>query len=71
MIAFQYHGEIYYCTFKKVHPGEELLVWYGDEYANEHVIDLNKEEEEQQVIKRETDEKKHHVKTAPLICMLY
>ncbi|XP_052228058.1 histone-lysine N-methyltransferase PRDM9-like isoform X6 [Dreissena polymorpha] len=35
LVAFQYKGGIYYCTFKPVLPGEELLVWYGDEYARE------------------------------------
>ncbi|XP_052222930.1 uncharacterized protein LOC127838901 isoform X2 [Dreissena polymorpha] len=35
LVAFQYKGCIYYCTFKPVSPGEELLVWYGDEYARE------------------------------------
>lgn len=33
MVAFQYHGRIYYRTFKTVYPGNELLVWYGEEYA--------------------------------------
>ena len=32
-VAFQYHGQIYYRTFKTVYPGNELLVWYGEEYA--------------------------------------
>ncbi|KAH3700636.1 hypothetical protein DPMN_075613 [Dreissena polymorpha] len=35
LVAFQYKGGIYYCTFKPVTPGEELLVYYGDEYARE------------------------------------
>ena len=35
MVAFQYHGHIYYRTFKAVYPGNELLVWYGEEYAND------------------------------------
>ncbi|XP_052219236.1 histone-lysine N-methyltransferase PRDM9-like isoform X2 [Dreissena polymorpha] len=35
LVAFQYKGGIYYCTFKPVSPGEELLVYYGDEYARE------------------------------------
>ena len=35
MLAFQYRGSIYYRTFKDIHPGEELLVWYGDQYAKE------------------------------------
>ena len=35
MVAFQYHGHIYYRTFKMVYPGNELLVWYGEEYAQD------------------------------------
>ena len=34
MVAYQYKGEIYYKTYKDVKPGQELLVWYGDQYAN-------------------------------------
>ena len=43
LIAFQYYGEIYYRTYKEVKPGEELLVWYGDEYASELGIDITEE----------------------------
>ncbi|KAH3897145.1 hypothetical protein DPMN_021330 [Dreissena polymorpha] len=35
LVAFQYKGGIYYCTLKPISPGEELLVWYGDEFARE------------------------------------
>ncbi|XP_052220643.1 histone-lysine N-methyltransferase PRDM9-like isoform X2 [Dreissena polymorpha] len=42
LVAFQYKGGIYYCTFKPVSSGEELLVWYGDECARELV--LNRED---------------------------
>ncbi|XP_052225904.1 histone-lysine N-methyltransferase PRDM9-like isoform X3 [Dreissena polymorpha] len=35
LVAFQYKGGIFYCTLKPVSPGEELLVWYGDEFARE------------------------------------
>ena len=35
LVAFQYHGEIYYRSFKKIHPGNELFVWYGDQYAKD------------------------------------
>ena len=35
MVAYQYHGEIYYRTFKAVYPGNELMVWYGEQYAEE------------------------------------
>ena len=33
LLAYQYHGEVYYRTYKEVDPGDELLVWYGDEYG--------------------------------------
>ncbi|XP_043769799.1 probable histone-lysine N-methyltransferase PRDM7 [Cervus elaphus] len=31
LVAFQYHGQIFYRTCQVVRPGCELLVWYGDE----------------------------------------
>ena len=35
IVAFQFHGKIYYRTFRAVYPGNELLVWYGEEYAKD------------------------------------
>ncbi|KAH3897165.1 hypothetical protein DPMN_021350 [Dreissena polymorpha] len=35
LVAFQYKGGIYYCTLKPISSGEELLVWYRDEFARE------------------------------------
>ncbi|KAH3829662.1 hypothetical protein DPMN_102890 [Dreissena polymorpha] len=35
LVGLHYKGGIYYCTFKPVSPGEELLVWYRDELARE------------------------------------
>ena len=35
LVAFQYHGEIYYRVYKNINPGAECLVWYGVEYAKE------------------------------------
>ncbi len=35
LLAYQYHGNIYYRTFKTIPPHTELLVWYGDRYAKE------------------------------------
>ena len=35
VVAFQYHGQIYYRVCKYILPGTELLVWYGDEYAQD------------------------------------
>ncbi|XP_019495551.1 PREDICTED: probable histone-lysine N-methyltransferase PRDM7, partial [Hipposideros armiger] len=35
LVAYQYHGQIFYRTCQVVRPGCELLVWYGDEYGQE------------------------------------
>ncbi|XP_049623637.1 histone-lysine N-methyltransferase PRDM9 isoform X2 [Suncus etruscus] len=35
LVAFQYHGQIFYRTCRIIKPGCELLVWYGDEYGQE------------------------------------
>ena len=35
LVAFQFKGHIYYRTFKPIYPGNELLVWYGEEYAKD------------------------------------
>ncbi|KAL5264029.1 hypothetical protein ACHWQZ_G005203 [Mnemiopsis leidyi] len=32
MAAFQHLGQIYFRACRTISPGEELLVWYGDEY---------------------------------------
>ncbi|XP_013399136.1 zinc finger protein 3-like [Lingula anatina] len=44
LVAFQYHGQIYYKTIKPIPEGNELLVWYGDAYAMELGIDKTKPE---------------------------
>jgi len=40
LVAYQYHRHIYYRTYKPIEAGDELLVWYGDEYAKDLGIDL-------------------------------
>ncbi|XP_035875916.1 histone-lysine N-methyltransferase PRDM9-like [Phyllostomus discolor] len=35
LVAFQYHGQIFYRTCRVIRPGYELLVWCGDEYGQE------------------------------------
>ncbi|KAL4222938.1 Histone-lysine N-methyltransferase prdm9 [Mactra antiquata] len=35
LVAFQYHGGIYYRSYKVITPGTELLCWYGNEYGRE------------------------------------
>ncbi|KAB0355601.1 hypothetical protein FD755_021542 [Muntiacus reevesi] len=41
LVAFQYHGQIFYRTCRVVRPGCELLVWYGDEYGQDLGIKRN------------------------------
>ncbi|XP_052080008.1 zinc finger protein 665-like [Mytilus californianus] len=35
LIAYQYKGDIYYRCFKDIEPGNELLVWYGQDYGKD------------------------------------
>jgi hypothetical protein len=35
LVAYQYHGDIFYRVYKEIVPGGELLVWYGDEYGED------------------------------------
>ena len=42
LIAFQYRQGIVYRVCRPVIKGEELLVWYGDEYAKELGIIFDK-----------------------------
>ncbi|KAH3750486.1 putative zinc finger protein 66 [Dreissena polymorpha] len=42
LVAFQYKEGIYYCTLKPISTGEELWVWYGDEFARELGLIRNK-----------------------------
>eukprot|EP00117_Sycon_ciliatum_P037266 scpid67503/ scgid0852/ Histone-lysine N-methyltransferase PRDM9; PR domain zinc finger protein 9; PR domain-containing protein 9 len=39
-VAYQYKGEIYYRSFRDIRPHDELLVWYGKEYAVELGISM-------------------------------
>ena len=48
IIAYQYHGEIYYRVYREIEEQGELLVWYGDEYAEQLGIPLFEEEEKQE-----------------------
>ena len=42
--AYQCNGQIFYRCIKQIHPGSELLVWYGDKYARELGIEVDTEE---------------------------
>ena len=44
LVAFQYHKNIYYRTIQHIYPGNELLVWYGDDYAMDLGISTNRRE---------------------------
>uniref|UniRef100_A0AAY5F1I3 Histone-lysine N-methyltransferase PRDM9-like n=1 Tax=Electrophorus electricus TaxID=8005 RepID=A0AAY5F1I3_ELEEL len=35
LVAFQYRGGILYRCYRPIKAGQELLVWYGDEYAKD------------------------------------
>ncbi|KAF6075541.1 hypothetical protein HJG60_015507 [Phyllostomus discolor] len=35
LVAFQYHGQIFYRTCRVIRSGYELLVWFGIEYGQE------------------------------------
>ena len=35
------HDKVYYMTSRDIHPGEELLVYYGDTYAQYLEIDVD------------------------------
>ncbi|KAF5894030.1 histone-lysine N-methyltransferase PRDM9-like, partial [Clarias magur] len=35
LVAFQYRGGILYRCCRPINPGQELLVWYEEEYAKE------------------------------------
>ena len=42
LVAFQYRGGVVYRCCRDVVKGEELLVWYGDDYAKELGIIFDK-----------------------------
>ncbi|XP_060979411.1 histone-lysine N-methyltransferase PRDM9-like [Dama dama] len=41
LVAFQYHGQIFYRTCQVIRPGCELRVWYGDGYGQDLGIKWN------------------------------
>lgn len=48
LTAFQFVGEIYYKTLRPVTRGEELLVWYGEEYAKDLGISTSESRRDEQ-----------------------
>lgn len=41
LVAFQYRGGIHYRCCQAIKPGQELLVWYGEEYPRDHGLDFS------------------------------
>lgn len=35
LVAFQYRGGIFYRSSRPIEPGQELLLWYEEEYAKD------------------------------------
>ena len=35
LVAFQFRGDIYYRSYKTILPNTELMVWYGEKYAED------------------------------------
>jgi uncharacterized Zn-finger protein len=46
MVAYQFHGKIFYRVYKEVEAGSEFLVWYGEQYARELDIALDDQDED-------------------------
>ncbi|XP_043773774.1 histone-lysine N-methyltransferase PRDM9-like, partial [Cervus elaphus] len=59
LVAFQYHGQIFYRTCQVVRPGCELLVWYGDEYGQDLGIKRDSRGKSQLATGREPKPKIH------------
>nr|XP_020737215.1 LOW QUALITY PROTEIN: histone-lysine N-methyltransferase PRDM9-like [Odocoileus virginianus texanus] len=59
LVAFQYHGQIFYRTCQVIRPGCELLVWYGDEYGQDLGIKWNSRGKSELATGREPKPKIH------------
>ncbi|XP_060983777.1 histone-lysine N-methyltransferase PRDM9-like, partial [Dama dama] len=59
LVAFQYHGQIFYRTCQVVRPGCEMLVWYGDEYGQDLGIKRNSRGKSELAAGREPKPKIH------------
>ena len=53
LTAFQFMGEIYYKTLRPVSRGDELLVWYGEEYAKDLGICSSESKRKENLSKRD------------------
>ncbi|XP_043727763.1 histone-lysine N-methyltransferase PRDM9-like [Cervus elaphus] len=59
LVAFQYHGQIFYRTCQVIRLGCELLVWYGDEYGQDLGIKWNSRGKSELATGREPKPKIH------------
>ncbi|XP_031563369.1 histone-lysine N-methyltransferase PRDM9-like [Actinia tenebrosa] len=46
LVSYQYKGDIFYRSYKQITEGTELLVWYGDKYAQELGIPLENQDDQ-------------------------
>ncbi|XP_065783086.1 histone-lysine N-methyltransferase PRDM9-like [Muntiacus reevesi] len=67
LVAFQYHGQIFYRTCRVVRPGCELLVWYGDEYGQDLGIRRNSRGKSELAAGREPKPKIHPCASCSLV----
>ncbi|XP_050664985.1 zinc finger protein 271-like [Leptidea sinapis] len=42
LVAFQYKGELYYCTIRTIPRNTELMVYYGSEFAHRLHVDIGR-----------------------------
>ncbi|VVC92608.1 unnamed protein product [Leptidea sinapis] len=42
LVAFQYRGELYYCTIRTIPRNTELMVYYGSEFAHRLQVDIGR-----------------------------
>ncbi|XP_062941277.1 histone-lysine N-methyltransferase PRDM9-like [Cynocephalus volans] len=66
LVAFQYHGQIFYRTCQVIRPGCELLVWYGDEYGQELGIKQDSKWKKELTAGREQKPEIHPCSSSPL-----
>ncbi|XP_062941309.1 histone-lysine N-methyltransferase PRDM7-like [Cynocephalus volans] len=66
LVAFQYHGQIFYRTCQVIRPGCELLVWYGDEYGQELGIKRDSKWKKELTAGREQKPEIHPCSSSPL-----
>ena len=61
LVAFQYHSQIYYRAYKEIKHGDELLVWYGDEYARDLGIVAADMDEKNDDLPKENSQQKRDI----------